>query len=117
MDREAVPRDARDGGCRDRGCADAGEATTGEAEFIARVDEVAAPEYARLACPEAGWGPSSSSAGREVQLPYREKTSRVSTLTDRNAKVVNQPILLKSVAVAKILWGSSREKGSPWFIM
>jgi hypothetical protein len=54
LDREAVPRDARDGGCRDRGCADAGEATTGEAEFIARVEEVAGPEYVRLACPEAG---------------------------------------------------------------
>jgi hypothetical protein len=54
LDREAVPRDARDGGCRDRGCADEDEATTGEAEFIARVEEVAGPEYARLACPEAG---------------------------------------------------------------
>jgi len=53
----------------------------------------------------------------KYSYPNREKAWRVSTLTDRNAKVVNQPILLKSVAVAKILWGSSREKGSPWFIM
>lgn len=75
LDREAVPRDVRDGGCRDRGCADAEEATTGEAESIARVEEVAGPEYAWFACPEAGRGPSSSSAGREVQLPYRERHS------------------------------------------
>jgi hypothetical protein len=58
-----VARDARDGGCRDRGCADAVEASIGEVEFIARVEEVAGPEYARGACPEAEGGPSLSSAG------------------------------------------------------
>jgi hypothetical protein len=92
LDREAVPRDVRDGGGRGRGCADAEEATTGEAEFIARVEEVAGPEYARFACPEAGRGPSSSSAGREVQLPYRERHGASVLLQTGPAEVVNQPI-------------------------
>jgi hypothetical protein len=71
FEREAVPLDARDGGCRDRGCADVLEARIGEAEFIARVEEVAGPEYAWVVCAEADGGPSLSAAGREVQQPYR----------------------------------------------
>jgi hypothetical protein len=75
FEREAVPRDARDGGCRDRGCADVVEARTGEAQFIARVEEVAGPEYARVGCAETEGGPSLSSAGREVQQPCKAKRS------------------------------------------
>jgi hypothetical protein len=111
LDREAVPRDVRDGGCRGRGCADAEEATTGEVEFIARVEEVAGPEYARFACPEAGRGPSSSSAGREVQLPYRERQQRVSTLTDRARKRCEPAEFYSNRSqLRRSLWSSSRER-------
>jgi hypothetical protein len=47
----------------------------GEVEFIARVEEVAGPEYVRVAGPEAGGGPSLSSVGREVQQPYIQEHS------------------------------------------
>lgn len=47
----------------------------GEVEFIARVEEVAGPEYVRVAGPEAGGGPSLSSVGREVQQPCIQEHS------------------------------------------
>lgn len=73
LEREAVPREARDGGCSDRGCAVAVEGTIGEVEFIARVEEVAGPEYVRFGGLEAEATPSLSSAGREVQQPYIDR--------------------------------------------
>ena len=110
MDREAVPLDASDGGCRDRGCADAGEATIGEVEFIARVEEVAGPEYARGACPELEASPSLSSTEREVQQPWSEKIQGVSIPEEWMAKITKQPVFENQVAVEMIILGCSRVK-------
>jgi hypothetical protein len=109
-----VPRDTRDGGCRDRGCADAVEARMGEVEFIARVEEVAGPEYVRVAGPEAGGGPSLSSVGREVQQPYIQEHS-ASVLSAEVAQEMQQAKVNHSNWVRT--FRLSRKKNSPWFIM
>jgi hypothetical protein len=47
----------------------------GEVEFTARVEELAGPGYAPVACSEAEEGRPLSSTDREVQQPYNAKHS------------------------------------------
>jgi hypothetical protein len=112
FEREAVPRETRDGGCRDGGCADAVDASMGEAEFIARVEEAAAPEYVRAADPEAGGGPPLSSAGREVQQPYRKSIVHQLSWERRPMKQSGQSSTVKSGADVQTLQKKGAHHGS-----
>ena len=75
----------------------------GEAEFIARVEEVAGPVYVRAAGPEAGGGPSLSSAGREVQQPYHKSIVHQFSWERRPMKRSGQSSTVKSGADVQTL--------------
>lgn len=73
LERDAVPRDAREGGCRALACPAGVEATMADVELTARAEETIGLGNVREGCSELDGGSSLSSAGREAQQPYRQK--------------------------------------------